>query len=76
MRRPVVSKYRRQVSIKASTPTDRFTGISRDRVPSSGAWSETLNVNCNPSRASLSIFFTNPQVDREIWRIPMFIPDR
>ena len=32
MRRPVVSKYRRQVSMSKSTPTARFTGISCERV--------------------------------------------
>ena len=33
-----------------------------------------LDGTINPSWASLSIFFTSPQVDREMWRIPIFIP--
>ena len=45
-----------------------------DRVSSSGAWRDTDSVNCNPYRASLSILSTRPQVDREMWRMPMFIP--
>ena len=74
MRRPVVWKYRRQVSISFSTPTERFTGMILDRVSSSGAWRDTDNVNCNPRWASLSILSVSPQVDREMCRMPMFSP--
>ena len=37
MRRPVVSKYRRQHANSFSTPSPRLTGMILDRVSSSGA---------------------------------------
>ena len=46
----------------------------RLRVALSGAWSETESVSCRFSSASASMPGTTPQVESEIWRIPMFSP--
>ena len=44
------------------------------RVALSGAWSETESVSCRFSSASASMPGTTPQVESEMWRIPMFSP--
>ena len=74
IRLPVFLKYRSQASMSCSTPLPRFAGMMRERVSSSGACRETDRVNCKLSSASLSNFSVSPQVESEMWRIPMFIP--
>ena len=48
--------------------------MMRLRVALSGAWSETDSVSCKLSSASASMPGTTPQVESEMWRMPMFIP--
>ena len=67
-------KKARQACKSCSTGQRRFTGISRERSTSLGAWSETESVSCSLSSSSRRIMGTSPQVEREICRIPMFSP--
>ena len=73
-RRPVASIYSRQASNNSAIGHRRLTGMVRDRIWSLGACREIESVRgiCSSFRRRMP--GTTPQVDREIWRIPMWTP--
>lgn len=74
MRRPVASTYSRQAANKSAIGQRRFTGIVRERIASFGACNDTDKVKGMFSLLNRRMPSTNPQVDKEICRIPICTP--